>query len=506
MKISTFDKSNNTTFADAAILDVVLERQADTPLFEQLVQALRQIILSGRLGAGSKLPSTRKFANELSVSRVTIVTAYDQLTAEGYIESRHGAGAFVVDGLPEEVSQVAKPLTAITPGNSFMPSNSFTPSNGGTRMPEALKPFQPTSPDMRLFPHKQWAKLLQRVWSDPHASLLANADPLGWWPLRQQISEHLRVWRGINCQPEQVIITSGASEAMQTIADGLLKPGQTVAREEPGYTLFSRVLQRSQIGVQAVPVDDQGMSVDALANLSPQPRCAITTPSRQYPLGITMPLARRLQLLGWGGKQERFIIEDDYDSEYRYVGQPLPALMSLAEDGTVIYLGSFSKVFSKSLRLGYMVVPQHSLSQISRAIEQNGPNAAGLAQPVLAQFMASGAYASHIRRMRRTYASRQKTFVGASQQHLAGLIEFEMAGGGMHLVGKLGSKLTDRMSDVEICHRARKAGVVLVPLSENYSKTGVVSPHQQGLIAGYAGFNDEELRAGVQRLAVTLSL
>ncbi len=482
---------NNTTITDAAILDVVLDRHASQPLFEQLVQALRRIILSGRLGPGSKLPSTRKFASELSVSRVTIVTAYDQLTAEGYIESRHGAGAFVADGLPDEVPEVSKPFIAI---------------NTDAHPPKTFQPFQPTSPDMRLFPHKQWAKLFQRVWSNPHESLLANADPLGWWPLRVQIAEHLRVWRGINCHPEQVVITSGASEAIQTIVDSLIEPDQSVALEEPGYNLFSRILQRSQITVQHVPVDEQGLSVEALAALQQQPLCAITTASRHYPLGITMPLARRLQLLDWAAHGERFVIEDDYDSEYRYVGQPLPALMSLAQEGAVIYLGSFSKVFSKSLRLGYMVVPQKSLPKMRAVMRKNGPNAAGLAQPVLAQFMQSGAYASHIRRMRRTYGARQQVFVAAAQEHLHGLIEFKAAGGGMHLVGRLGNKLAGKMSDVEICRRAGEVGVVLLPLSKSYSGPDTQQETQQGLIAGYAGFDENELTGAVRRLAAALTI
>jgi len=494
MKISSFDKFDQSSYADAAILDVVLDRQADRPLFEQLVQALREIILSGRLAPGGKLPSSRRFASELSVSRATIVTAYDQLAAEGYIESRRGAGIFVADGLPEDVSQVSQPAGTVIAARSDGP------------FPLALSPFQPTSPDMRLFPHKQWAKLMQQVWTDPDESLLANADPLGWWPLRLQIAEHLRVWRGINCQPEQVVITSGASEAMQTIADGLLQPTQSVGREEPGYKLFNRVLQRSRIDVQPVAVDDQGMSVEDLSALQSQPRCVITTPSRQYPLGITMPLARRLQLLGWAAKDDRFIIEDDYDSEYRYVGQPLPALMSLAEGGKVIYLGSFSKVFSKSLRLGYMVVPQQYLPAIQKTIQINGTSAAGLAQPVLAQFMASGAFASHLRRMRRTYAARQSAFIAAARAHLGGLVEFEPAGGGMHLVGRLGAKLAGRMSDQDICRYAAQAGVVLLPLSENYSTRTANAVHQQGIIAGYAGFDEEEILKSVKQLSTALRL
>jgi len=478
---------NKSTLTDAAMLDVVLDRTIALPLFEQLVRALRQIILSHRVAPGSKLPSTRKLASELCVSRVTIVTAYDQLTAEGYIESRHGSGAYVVDGLPDEILQVSQPAANARskPGPC-----------------KAVKPFQPTSPDMRLFPHKAWAKLFQRVWSNPHPSLIANADPLGWWPLRQQICDHLKAWRGIDCYPENLIITSGASETMQIIADGLIGSGQTIACEDPGYTLFSHVLHRSHIKVQAVPVDEHGIALGTLSTLAPQPTCVITTPSRQYPLGITMPLTRRLQLLDWAVKNDRIIIEDDYDSEYRYVGQPLPALMSLAPQGAVIYLGSFSKVFSKSMRLGFMVVPAQHRAAIAAAISKNGPGAGGVLQPVLAQFMENGAYASHIRSMRRTYALRQKSFIAAADRHLGGLLEFEPSGGGMHLVGKIGEKLFGKISDVEICRLAGEADIALFALSKFY-----LGPNsQQGVLAGYAGFDENELEMAAQKLARILSV
>ena len=478
-----------TNFSDAALLDLTLDRELEQPLFDQLVQALRHIILGGRLGPGSKLPSSRKLATDLSVSRVTVITAYDQLIAEGYIEGRPGSGVFVTKGLPDPdlVNEIAQ---------------DFCLNDRDPMPPEPLMAFQPNSPDMRLFPHKQWAKLFQQIWSNPRPDLLNNPDPLGWWPLRVQIAEHLRVWRGINCQPEQVVITSGASEAIQTIAESLFQPRQLVAVEEPGYNLFTRVLSRLHIHRELVPVDEQGISINVLRELKGRPVCAITTPSRQYPLGITMPLARRLQLLEWAAQDNRFVIEDDYDSEYRYVGQPLPALMSLAREGAVIYLGSFSKVFSKALRLGYLVVPQSTLPSVRVTLSTNGSNAAGLAQPVLSKFIESGAYASHLRRMRRIYSARQKIFIRAARRYLSGLIEFEPAGGGMHLVGKIGARLHGKMSDVDICSHALKAGVALKPLSKNYNGPN----RRQGVIAGYAGFDENQLNSAIIRLAKALEI
>ncbi len=475
---------NKTTLIDAALLAIALDKTLRQPMFEQLAQNLRQLILAKKIPAGAKIPSSRQLASELSVSRVTIVTAFDQLIAEGYLQGRRGAGVFVVNDLPEEISQIS-----VTEK-----SKSYSP-----QIPPMLRPFQPTSPDMRLFPHKEWAKLFQRLWANPKDDLLADIDVMGFWPLRQQIAEHLSQWRGINCSPDQVIITSGATEAMQTIAGALLEKSDVVGREDPGYRLFDYVFGRNGIKVQPFKVDKNGLTVEALQNAPISPRCIITTPSRQYPLGFTMPLARRLQLLNWAAQSNSYIIEDDYDSEYRYTGQPLPALMSLEDQddsARVIYMGSFSKVFSKSLRLGYLVAPIKITQKLSMELAKTGPSAAFISQPVLAAFMASGAFASHIRKMRRTYALRQKGFIAAANKHLSGLIVFEAAQGGMHLVGHPSKQLTATLSDVEICALADQVGVTFLPLSKSFSTDEKV----QGIIAGYAGFSLDEIDDAFKQL------
>ncbi len=478
---------NQSTLSHAALLDVTLDHQSTTPLYAQLAQSLREIILAGRIPPGAKLASSRSFASELSVSRATIVTAYDQLTAEGYVEGKHGAGVFVVTGLPEDSLRVR---------DRGIKSESTVPQI------EPVKPFQTNSPDMRLFPHLQWARLFQRIWADPHSNLLANADFFGWWPLRKEIAGHLMNWRGISCEVDQVIITSGSREAIQLVADVLVKPDDIVAQEEPGYQLFTNVLSRAGIAVNGVAVDGDGMRYDALAALKRQPRCVILTPSRQYPLGVTMPLVRRLQMLNWAASTNGFIIEDDFDSEYRYTGQPLPAMLSLAQRNQVIYLGSFSKVFSKSLRLGYLIVPPAMIPQFHARILNTFPDAAFMAQPVLAQFMANGDYASHIRRMRRIYSQRQKAFISVAERHLQGMVDFSPADGGMHLIGKICSSLENNVSDVEICRVAEKAGISLIPLSSAYR----LGKGRQGLIAGYAGFDEQELERAARCLAECLSI
>jgi len=489
IKIANFKQMNKTTLIDAAVLAISLDKTSSQPMFEQLAQNLRQLILSKKISGGAKIPSSRQLAAELSVSRVTIVTAYDQLIAEGYLQGRHGAGVFVVDNLPEETLQIIAPQNV----KKTVPPN-----------PKMLRPFQPTSPDMRLFPHKEWAKLFQRIWANPNNELLADIDACGYWPLRQQIANHLSQWRGINCLAEQVIITSGASEAMQLLSDTLIEKADIIGREDPGYRLFDRVFGRNNIAVKPFGVDGQGLQVEPLYSTLHSPRCVITTPSRQYPLGITMPLARRLQLLQWAAQENRFIIEDDYDSEYRYTGQPLPALMSLSEQGgdaRIIYMGSFSKVFSKSLRLGYLVAPVEIAKQMAAELSKSGPSAAFVSQPVLAAFMASGAFASHIRKMRRTYGERQKVFIKAAKQHLAGLIDFQPANGGMHLVGYPSAKLAALYNDVEVCELAAQVNVTMLPLSLNYSCQNAV----QGFIAGYAGFSPDEIETALEKFGCQLA-
>ena len=487
---------NKTTLVDAAMLGLSLDRASDQPLFEQLAQSLRHLILSRKITSGAKIPSSRQLASELSVSRVTVVSAIDQLIAEGYLRGQHGAGVFVVDGLPEDALQI-KFDAAISSDKAL---------KSAPPMQIAQRPFQLSNPDMRLFPHKQWAKLFQRIWTNPADELLALPDSLGFWPLRQQIADHLLVWRGIKCSPAQVIITSGAGEALQLIADGFFvdndkqKNHASIALEDPGYGLFDHILTRNNIDTHSINVDEKGFSVDDLLALDQQPRGVIITPSRQYPLGMTMPLARRLQLLNWAGQSDRFIIEDDYDSEYRYTGAPLPALMSLSGQARVIYMGSFSKVFSKSLRLGYLVAPLDMTKKLSQVLRANSAGAAFSFQPVLAQFMQSGAFASHIRKMRRTYGQRQKVFIQAAQQHLDGLIEFTPAQGGMQLIGFPSRALAKVCNDHEICALANDAGVSLISLSQSYASKSKL----QGFIAGYAGFKSEEIIAAIQALNTQL--
>ncbi len=479
----------NKTTSDAALLALTLDRTAGEPLHMQLAQGLRERILTGRISPGARLPSSRLLAEELAVSRVTVVTAMDQLISEGYAEGRHGAGVFVAADLPEEVLQAA-PAAGPAVSDEPLPP------------PMPMRPFRPAAPDLNLFPHADWAKLLERVWRDPEPALLADADPLGWAPLRRAIAGHLNQWRGITCSPHQVIITSGAAEALDLLARAVLKAGDPVYIEEPGYRILRRALALAGLHPVPVPVDDSGFDVAAGETAEPDARAAVVTPSRQYPLGMTMPLARRLELIGWARRTGGLIVEDDYDSEYRYQGQPLPAMMSLEGAGDrVIYLGSFSKVMWPSLRIGFMAVPRGLVEAIGDVLAASAPRASLVAQPALARFMADGSFAAHIRRMRRVYARRQTALLRAIDRHLAALLFADPAPAGMHLIARFTPELAARMSDAEASARAEAAGITAVALSSFFAGAAP----EQGLVLGYAGFDEAAIDVAAKRMAEVLS-
>lgn len=468
----------------AALLSISLDRDIGLPLHAQLARHLRKIILERRVVSGERLPSSRLLAAELSVSRVTITTAFDQLISEGYAEGRHGSGVYVSTDLPDypvSLDQVPRPSIALP-------------------APIPPKPFETAVPDLASFPHQEWARLLEQTWRAPDVALLARPDVFGWGPLRHAIAQHLTDWRGINCSPTQIVVTSGLVESIELIAKTALRTGDTVLTENPGHHVLRKALEFSGLHCKSAPVDRLGFNTQAAIKKAPKARAVAITPSRQFPLGMTLPLARRLELLEWAGSRNGFIIEDDFDSEYRFQGQPLPALMSLDDQDRVIYVGSFSKVLLPTLRLGFVVFPEKLIDRAISVIAETGPRASMLAQPVLATFMQSGAFATHIRRMRRLYAGRQKSLIAAIETEADDLLQVEPANGGMHVVVKFRSELAKRMSDIEASERAAKAGVTASSLSSYF----VGKPTQQGLILGFSGYNNDAINDGVDRLAAAL--
>ena len=339
----------------AAILTLSLDRSRAMPLNEQLYGQVRELILTGRLPPGTQLPSSRALMADLGVSRTTILQAFDQLGSEGYIEGRHGSGTFVPKVLPDSLLVTR---TADAPCRSrrqraaqlsAFASGALTES--GLRATR-VRAFHPGLPETDLFPFDLWARLLARHWRRPHSELLSAPAPAGYTPLRRAIADHLRSLRGLDCRPEQIIITSSAHEAVTLVSRTLLNHGDAVWVENPGYPAVRQALDTIGIRAEPIPVDDEGLSVADGRDLDPGARMAVVTPSRQYPLGVTMSLARRLSLLEWARDAQAWILEDDYDSEYRYAGRPISSLQSLDDRGRVIYLGSFSKVLFRNCPAG----------------------------------------------------------------------------------------------------------------------------------------------------------
>ena len=476
----------NKATSNAAILSISLDRTAKMPLQSQLLRSLRELVHTGRLRSGTRLPSSRNFALELAVSRVTTTAVYEQLIAEGYLEGRRGSGVYVASNLPDMPLKQgdqsdAKPFDPL-------PANS------------PLQPFGVGYPDLEAFPYREWTRLHDRIWRAPKPAILGRSHPFGFGPLRNAIAAHLAEWRGLHCAPEQVVITSGLVDALGLIVKSALSKGDTVLTEDPGHKVLVNTLMSHGAVCVPVRVDEQGFNLARAEEARRTARAIAVTASRQYPLGMTLPLARRLQLIAWARDHDGLILEDDYDGEFRYQGQPLPAMMSLDDAERVIYIGSFSKVMFPALRLGYMVVPLRLVPKIEAVLHMLGPSAAMYAQPVLAQFISEGSFATHIRRMRRLYGERQKLLLKALHDHAQGLLAASAETGGMHVVAELCPELRQQLGDVKVSEIAWTLGLTTPPLTNFF--TG--PPDQQGLVLGYAAHSDEAIVDAVRRLSTAI--
>jgi len=490
--------------APRVLLSLGLERDSSTSLYRQLYEQIRDLILNGRLAVGSRLPSSRSLANDLAVSRNTVVTAFDQLFAEGYIDSKVGSGAYVSLELPE----VALTALARQSASSASRRRKSGVSKRGSALAafhasarDTVSIFSPGQPDTENFPFGIWTRLMSRVWRHPDASLLQAGDPAGYLPLRRAVADYLATARAVDCTAGEVIIVSGAQQAISLAAHVLLDNGDPALIEDPGYPGVGGALMGAGARLFPVPVDDEGFDVRVAEKMAPEARLVCVAPSRQYPLGITMTLSRRLELLDWAARVDGWIIEDDYDSEYRYTGKPLASLQGLDRDGRVVYLGSFSKVLFPSLRLGYLVVPPDLVEDFRKARRALDDHPSILAQPALAGFIESGAFAAHLRKMRKLYESRQRALVSAADRHLSGRLRVDAADAGMHLVGYFSPAMSRRMTDVEAARRAAAVGLSVYPLSTFYADP---ERGQQGLLLGYAAVPEAQMDAAIARLAAAL--
>ncbi|HEX8149870.1 MAG TPA: PLP-dependent aminotransferase family protein [Pyrinomonadaceae bacterium] len=481
---------------------IALDAASPTPLYRQLYDSLRRAILAGQLAPGTRLQSTREMAAELNVSRNTVVNAYEQLLAEGYLEGQVGSGTYVSRALPEDLLNVktvtrsmprtgAKGVVLSERGKAFAAFAPLVP-----RAPEPVRPFQTGVPALDAFPSDIWSKLLAKHWRDPEDTLLGYGEPQGHAPLRRAVASYLGLARAVRCAPEQVIVVDGAQMAFDLIARVLLDPGDAAWMEEPGYPGARSALIAAGARLAYVPVDGEGIDVAAGAGLEPRARLIYVTPSHQFPLGMTMSLSRRLALLDWAGRAGAWVVEDDYDSEYRYEGRPLASLQGIDSDGRVIYLGTFSKFLFPSLRLGYMVVPPALVDAFVAARAMAGRHSPTVEQAVLTDFIEEGHFGRHIRRMRALYRARQVALLGALADECGGLLEAEPTDAGLQLNAWLPEGLDDR----ELVRAAAARGVEARPMSLFYAG----KPGRPAVVLGYAAFDEGRIRWGAAQLAAAV--
>lgn len=489
---------------------IVLNQEAQTSLYKQLYERLRAQILTGQLEAGVRLPSTRRLASELGVSRNTAALAYELLLLEGYIESRVGDGSRVARLQPESLSNVsgsARKLFAT--GSSGQAAANQTSQrqlpNTGRRLEELQTAnqagagaglFRIGEPDITHFPFAIWSKLVAKHarQSLPAASLYQ--DPAGYTPLLQAIAAHIGVTRGVHCSPEQIILTAGAQAALDLAARVLLKPGSLVWVENPGYLGARGALVAAGATLVPVSVDQEGVDIEAGRQTGPEARMAVVTPSHQFPTGVTMSLGRRLALLDWARIAQGWVVEDDYDSDYRYSGRPLEALQGLDSSGRVMYIGTFSKALFPALRLGYLVAPEALLPRLIAARSFIDVHPPMLEQMALAEFIAGGHFARHLRRMRVLYQERRDALAAILKRELGDSLDIALPQAGMHLVAWLPQGIDGHT----VAQRAAAAGVYIRPVS-HYSLGPLP---RDGLVLGFANTPAESMPGGVRTLALAL--
>ncbi|MDR6870546.1 GntR family transcriptional regulator/MocR family aminotransferase [Bosea sp. BE125] len=447
------------------------------PRTRELYAAIRRLIEAGVVPAGAKLPTTRDLARRFGLSRASAVAAFEMLTADGFAEARVGAGTFVAAQVPHLPLTTSKERA---PGLPFAPS-----------LPCALGVATPDARTLRVF-----RSLLARSLARPGPEHFHYGDPRGGLALRQAIAAYLRLARGVRCDAEQIIVTSGSQQGLDLLIRAAIRPGDAVWIEDPCYPMAHAALANSGGHVVGVPVDSEGLDPVLGEALCPGARAVYVTPSHQFPLGITMTMRRRLALIDWARRNEAWIIEDDYDSEFRYAGPPLTALQGMDAAGRVAYLGTFSKVLFPGLRVGYAVVPEPLLDAVLELRARTDRHPPSLAEGALADLLNEGHFAAHLRRSRRRVHAARDALVAGLRACRAGVLDVTVPEQGLHLV----AKLTSTRSDVEIVAAAKAASVGARALSSMF----VTAQPQQGLVLGFSGFADGELRAAAARLNALL--
>jgi GntR family transcriptional regulator / MocR family aminotransferase len=468
-------------------------------IWRWLYDEIRDAILSGRLKRGSRLPATRELARQYGVSRGSVVMAFEQLHSEGYLEGRTGDGTYVNGSLPEDFL-TARPIAIV---DSQSTRNSPALSRLASRLPkppdmssvEPPRAFSPVpSPDE--FPIATWAQIAARCMRGATRRLLADSDCRGYRPLREAIANYLGEARGVKCTADEVIVVSGIQHALDLTIRVLLDPDDAVCVEDPCFPIIASMFKALPAKVVPIPVHDEGFDVLEARRRCRRPKLIYVTPAHQFPLGPMMPVCRRLSLLEWSSRSGAWVFEDDYDSEYRYAGRPVPALQGFDRRGVVIYSGSFSKVLLPSLRLGYLVVPSALVDKFGAARFLTDRHASVLDQAAMCEFITAGHFGRHIRRTRELYASRLMTLREAMHSRLAGIIDLPKSDAGTHIAAWLQPGL---QADA-IASAARAKNVEAVPIRRFVLQT----PRPEGFLLGFAPYSPRQIREGVDALATVI--
>ncbi|MDX6750086.1 PLP-dependent aminotransferase family protein (plasmid) [Geminicoccaceae bacterium 1502E] len=491
----------------ADTLMIRLDPEASLPLYRQIRNGIAEAILAERLPAGMRLPSIRQLAQTLCVSRNTLTLAFDLLVSEGYVVARRTSGYFVsqdirpgIDRAPPSIAPSGEAEAPPTVRLSVLGRALAATATESVLPRTRVLPFRPAAPPLADFPIATWRTLANRVTrqmeADRSRHLLWEGEAAGYRPLREAIATYVAATRGVRCQPGQVVVVSGSQQALALAAMILLERGDEVWMEDPAYLGARAALGVLGARLVPVPVDEDGLDIVHGCRIAPGARLAYVTPSRQFPLGVTMSVGRRLQLLQWARESGAWIIEDDYDAEFRFGGRPLSSLQGLDDSGRVIYVGTFSKSIFPALRLGYVVVPPGLAGAFATAKAVIDRHCPVIEQAVLAEFLTSGLLARHIRRMRGLCVQRQRRLQEVLEVEVGELLRLDPVDGGFHAVAWLTAHRCDRT----VAEHGRQAGLDLVPLS----RFAIERNLPPALVLGFAPFDVREIEAAGARLGRTL--